>query len=93
VKKHEIDKRIYDEAVYIIDTKVMVRDAAKVFGVSKSTIWSDMTKKLKYIYYSLYLRILEHLSENRSMRVIRGGITTKNKYAHIRSMKMNFVSC
>ena len=93
MKKHEIDKRIYDEAVYIIDTKATVRDAAKVFGVSKSTIWLDMTKKLEYIDHRLYLRILEHLSENKSMRAIRGGIATKNKYAHIRSMKMNFVSC
>ena len=38
-----IDERAVELAHYIIDTKDTVRGAAKRFGISKSTVHTDMT--------------------------------------------------
>lgn len=36
-------------ARYIVDTKSTVRSTAKVFGVSKSTVHMDVTRRLEHI--------------------------------------------
>ena len=41
--RNEIDQRVCDLAVYIIDNNATVRDAAKRFGVSKSTVHTVVT--------------------------------------------------
>ncbi len=40
-----IDERAIDLAHYIIDSKDTVRGAAKKFGISKSTVHTDVTQK------------------------------------------------
>ena len=67
---------------YVAETGATVRQAAAVFGISKSTRHKDLTVKLKYENYSLYLRVLKVLSKNKSERHIRGGLATKEKYLH-----------
>ena len=41
-----IQKRVMDIANYIIDTKATVRQTAKLFNVSKSTVHKDVTERL-----------------------------------------------
>ncbi len=65
---------------YIADNKVTVRNAAKKFGVSKSTVHTDITVKLKKIDPALYYRVREVLDVNKEERHIRGGIATREKY-------------
>ena len=43
--KKSIDERAIDLAHYIIDSKDTVRGAAKKFGISKSTVHTDVTLK------------------------------------------------
>ena len=40
--KHDIEQRACDLAVYIIDNRTTIRAAAKVFGVSKSTVHTEV---------------------------------------------------
>ena len=42
--KDYIEERAIEIATYIIEEKTTVRQAAKKFGVSKSTIHADVTK-------------------------------------------------
>ena len=43
--KDYIEERAVEVAYYIIETKATVRQAAKKFGISKSTVHIDVTKE------------------------------------------------
>lgn len=57
-----------------------VRAAAKVFGISKSTVHTDVTQKLEEIDPILSKEVREILDINKAQRHIRGGIATREKY-------------
>lgn len=65
---------------YIIKNKATVRNTAKQFGISKSTVHKDVSEKLKIINPSLYRQVKVVLDENKAQRHIRGGLATKHKY-------------
>ena len=81
--KDYIEERAVNIANYIIEHNATVRQTAKTFGVSKSTVHKDVTERL--------LRVNPHLAEetrcvlevNKSERHIRGGMATKEKYLHL----------
>ena len=75
-----MEERAIELAEYIIENGATVREAAKQFGVSKSTVHKDVSERLKYIDYSLYKRVKEILDFNLSERHLRGGNATKRKY-------------
>ena len=78
--KSQIEERAVAIANYIIEVKATVRQAAKEFGVSKSTIHKDVTERLEEINPSLALEVKRVLEKNKSERHIRGGMATKLKY-------------
>lgn len=75
-----MEKRACELAVYIVETGATVRAAARRFGISKSTVHKDLTQRLKYCNYSLYLQARAVLDENKRERHIRGGLATRRKY-------------
>ncbi len=70
---------------YIVRNKATVREAAKYFSVSKSTVHTDVAYRLRSIDGELWSRVKEILSENKQTRHIRGGMATKEKYNAIRN--------
>ncbi len=78
-----MEKRACELAVYIVETGATVRAAARHFGISKSTVHKDLTQRLKYCNYSLYLQARAVLDENKRERHIRGGLATRRKYKGI----------
>ena len=78
--KNYIEERATLIALYIIETGCTVRQAAKKFGVSKSTVHKDLTERLPKISPQLFKSVKEVLEENKRERHIRGGIATKHKY-------------
>jgi len=72
---------------YVAETGATVRQAAAVFGVSKSTAHKDLTVKLKNENYSLYCLAGQVLGKNKSERHIRGGMATKEKYRMEKEVK------
>ena len=72
-------------AHYIIENGATVRDAAREFGISKSTVHKDVTERLPGINHQLYRRVKAVLEKNKQERHIRGGQATKQKYARERS--------
>lgn len=75
-----IEERTIELANYIIETKCTVREAAKKFGISKSTVHKDITERLSKINKGLAMQTHEVLMENKQERHIRGGIATREKY-------------
>lgn len=77
---NDYDERAVELGRYITESKSTVRAAAKKFGVSKSTVHSDITTKLKRIDPALYSEVRKVLDVNKEERHIRGGIATREKY-------------
>ena len=80
----KISRRVIAHALYIIEKKATVREVAKVFDISKSTVHADLTKRLKFIDESLWKEVKKVLEINLSERHLRGGESTKNKYLSVK---------
>lgn len=65
---------------YIAETGATVRAAAKVFGISKSTVHKDVTEKLRRRDPELFARVRAVFEKNKDERHIRGGMATRKKY-------------
>ena len=80
--KDYIEERAVEVAYYIIETRATVRQAAKKFGISKSTVHKDVTERLIQINPALAKEARKVLDTNKSERHIRGGMATREKYLH-----------
>ncbi len=72
-------------AQYIIENNATVRQAAKAFDISKSTVHKDVSERIKLLSPSLYEQCRHVLEVNKSQRHIRGGLATREKYAKMRT--------
>ena len=75
-----IEKRATDEARYLAAGGCTVRQAAQAFGVSKSTVYKDLTERLPHLDGRLYRRIRHVLDCNKAERHLRGGRATQEKF-------------
>lgn len=80
--KQYIEERAVEVATYIIENNSTVRQAAKHFGISKSTVHKDVTERLMSSNPTLATEARKVLDVNKSERHIRGGLATREKYAH-----------
>ena len=80
--KEYIEEGVLLIAHYIIDNNATVRQAAKHFGISKSTVHKDTTERLEQLNPALAQSARKVLNVNKSQRHIRGGMATKEKYLH-----------
>lgn len=80
--KEYIEQRAMEIAKYIIENNATVRQAARQFGVSKSTVHKDITDRLAQINATLADEARQVLDVNKSERHIRGGLATREKYLH-----------
>ena len=78
--KNNYEERCITLGNYIAENNATVRDAAKQYSVSKSTVHIDVTKRLKYISPALAQRVNTVLQENKAELHIIGGNATKEKY-------------
>ena len=78
--KDYIEQRILDIAEYIIDTGATVRQAAKKFKISKSSVHKDVSERLPQISMSLAKEVKAVMDINKAERHIRGGMATHLKY-------------
>ena len=75
-----IIKRVNDIADYIIDTKNTIRETAKTFKVSKSTVHKDLKERLYKIDIKKYYKIKEIMDEHIETRHIKGGESTRQLF-------------
>ncbi|MDG5471206.1 sporulation transcriptional regulator SpoIIID [Jeotgalibacillus sp. ET6] len=65
---------------HIVETRQTVRVTAKTFGVSKSTVHKDLTERLPELNPALANEVKIILDYHKSIRHLRGGQATKQKY-------------
>lgn len=80
---YDVDARVIKEADFIIKENATVRAAAKAFGVGKSTVHYDMTKRLPFLDEDRAKKVKNVLFINLSERHIRGGQATRKKYKNM----------
>ena len=64
---------------YLAEKKTTVRQAAAVFGVSKSTVHKDVTETLRFVNRPLWEEVRRVLVQNKEDRHLRGGEATRIK--------------
>ena len=80
--KEYIEERAIHIANYIIENNATVRQTAKEFGISKSTVHKDVTERLGQLNPTLATEARKVLDVNKSERHIRVGLATREKYLH-----------
>ena len=80
--KTYIEERAVEVANFMIHTNATVRETAKKFGISKSTVHKDITDSVERIDPELAKSVRAVLEVNKAERHIRGGLATREKYLH-----------
>ena len=75
-----IEQRVLEISNYILETGATVRQVAKGFGGSKSTVHKDVTERLPHINRFIAREIKIILEKNKAERHLRGGEATRRKY-------------
>ena len=75
-----IEERIFQSAAYIIENGATVRDAARIFKISKSTVHKDVSERLRTLNPGMAAQVRAVLDRNNAERHIRGGQATYRKY-------------
>ena len=85
--RYDIEQRVSEIGKYIVDNNATVRQTAKVFCVSKSTVHKDVAERLAQINPSMASMAREVLETNKKERHIRGGMATQEKYRRYQNKK------
>lgn len=82
--KSYIEERAVEVANFIIKSNSTVRETAKRFGISKSTVHKDITDRVEKIDPELARSVRRVLEVNKAERHIRGGMATREKYLRLK---------
>ena len=80
--KDYIEQRVLDIAAYLAGSGATVREAARRYHVSKSTVHKDMMERLPQLHSELARKVRVVLDVNKAERHLRGGQATCRKYSH-----------
>lgn len=64
----------------MVESKKTIREIAKIFGVSKSTVHKDLQDRLISVDDTLYKKVNAILKDHINTRHIKGGQSTRKKY-------------
>jgi putative DeoR family transcriptional regulator, stage III sporulation protein D len=78
--REHIWRRVMEVSQYVLDNRATVRDAARTFGISKSTVHKDVSERLPRLNPALAQEVKEVLESNKAERHLRGGEATRRKY-------------
>lgn len=76
----EIINRVIKVANHIIKTKNTIRETAKIFNISKSTVHKDIHERLNIIDNNKYNKVKEIMNEHLKTRHIKGGESTRQLF-------------
>ena len=82
--RQDLFERAREIGGYIVSENATVRAAAGKFGISKSTVFKDVSERLYAADRLLYEQCKSVLERNKAERHIRGGEATRKKYERTR---------
>ena len=74
-----IRRRVQAIAAYMVRNRATVRQAAGVFGISKSSVHKDMGERLPLVDPVLGRQVAALLRYNKAVRHLRGGEATRRR--------------
>jgi putative DeoR family transcriptional regulator (stage III sporulation protein D) len=80
LKNEMVQERVIEVAKFTVLTNSTIRATAKMFGVSKSTIGMDLSKRINILNPKLAEEVKKVLDNNFSEKHVRGGNATRLKY-------------
>lgn len=83
-----IIKRVLEIAEHIIDTKDTIRETAKKFNISKSTVHKDLQERLSQIDINKYNVVKKIMDEHIETRHIKGGESTRQLFLKKRQVTL-----
>ncbi len=84
-----VEERAIELGRYIVQNNATVRAAAKQYGISKSTVHTDVSRRLSDLNPILFEQVRAVLDRNKAQRHIRGGQATRMKYSRAERNKTN----
>lgn len=72
---------------YMVRQKCTVRQVAEAMGIPKSTVYSNLTRRLPLYNMVLYKKVRKVLDKNKAERHLRGGAATKKKLEKVMKNK------
>lgn len=82
--KKDIASRVFEESANMLSTGKTVREIANEFKISKSTVHKDLHERLKELDKKLYNKIEKIMQAHIATRHIKGGESTRLKYAKLK---------
>ena len=76
-------RRVIHLGRHVVERRATVRQAARDFGVSKSTVHKDLTGRLPRLEPGLAREVRQLLTANRHERHLRGGEATRRKHRRL----------
>ena len=83
-----IIKRVIEVANHIINTKDTIRETAKKFNISKSTVHKDLQERLSKIDVTKYNIVKKIMDEHIEIRHIKGGESTRQLFLRKRQVTL-----
>ena len=84
----DIIKRVNIIANHIIETKDTIRDTAKIFKISKSTVHKDIKDRLLVLDINKYKKIQKIMDEHIKIRHIKGGESTRQLFLRKKNVNL-----
>lgn len=82
----KIKNRVIDIADYILASNKTIREVAKVYKVSKSTVHKDLHERLAFIDINKYKEVDKILKYHISIRHIKGGESTRKHFLYMNKL-------
>lgn len=82
-----IKDRVIQVANFVIQNQSTIREAAKAFHISATTVSQDLRIRLPYIDPNLSDQVGRILRHNTEVRAYRGGESTRRKYRNKKNRK------
>ena len=79
----DLEERCVRIGQYMVDTGATVRETAKSFGISKSSVHKDVHQRLPQVSQTLASQVRQVLTYHKSVRHLRGGEATRRKYSRL----------
>ncbi|MCI9039279.1 MAG: stage III sporulation protein D [Clostridia bacterium] len=78
--RSRLGERCQDVGRYIAENQCTIRQVAEAKGISKSTVHKDVTERLEFWNYHLYIQVRKVIDKNKAERHLRGGEDTRRKH-------------
>lgn len=85
--RDEMEERCKLAVVCMVQNQYTIRQVARKFGISKSSVHKYIQESLQQADMELYQDTKALIAKNKAERHIRGGMATKIKYARRRMLK------